>query len=257
MEVNFQIPGIKSYNEDVLLLVIPTMTYSKTVLVMVGSKIIDWALSLMTKGELAKVTMTRRQAHFGAVMSGSLQLTHTSSDKTGMKEEVGHSSPKGDPIEVGKFCLDDIRGPVYTTQKVTIPPFSTVSVHANSNVKRHCMWIHVLMEQMQGPQLPGVVVLLATYRELHLGSSRVHISLHNLSTCTVEIPTNTVVGQVAPANQVPSVVNPTRISRVKPQTPKGMGLGGPGPPRSLRMTRITAEAGQRITAQMGTPVSAQ
>ena len=50
VEVNLQIPGIKYYNEDVLLLVIPTMTYSETVPVMVGSKIIDRAMSLMTKG---------------------------------------------------------------------------------------------------------------------------------------------------------------------------------------------------------------
>ena len=72
IKVNLQIPGIKNYNEDVLLLVIPTPTYSETVPVVIGSEIIDRALSLMTKGELAKVTMTWRQAHFGAVMSGSL-----------------------------------------------------------------------------------------------------------------------------------------------------------------------------------------
>ena len=83
MEVNLQILGIANYNEDVLLLLIPTMTYSEMVPVMDGSKIIDKALSLMTKGELAKVTMTGRQAHFGAVMSGSLQLSHTSSNKIG------------------------------------------------------------------------------------------------------------------------------------------------------------------------------
>ena len=41
IEVNLQIPGIKVYNEDILMLVIPTMTYSEKVLVMVGSKIID------------------------------------------------------------------------------------------------------------------------------------------------------------------------------------------------------------------------
>ena len=29
VEVNLQIPGIRNYNEDVLLLVIPTMTYSQ------------------------------------------------------------------------------------------------------------------------------------------------------------------------------------------------------------------------------------
>ena len=85
MEVNLQIPGIKSYNEDVLLLVIPTMTYSEMVPVVVDSKIIDRALSLMTKGELAKVTITWRKAHFGAVISGPLQLTCTSSDKSEMK----------------------------------------------------------------------------------------------------------------------------------------------------------------------------
>ena len=82
VEVNLQIPGIANYNEDVLMLVIPTMTYSEMVLVMAGSKIIGGALSLKTKGKLAKVTAMWRQAHFGTVMSGSLHLTCTSSDKT-------------------------------------------------------------------------------------------------------------------------------------------------------------------------------
>ena len=75
------------------------------------------------------------------------------------------------------------------------------------------MQVHVLMEPMLGPQLPAVVVPTATYRELHLGSSRVPICLHNLSVHTMEIPTKAVVGQVAPVNQVPPVVHPTRISK--------------------------------------------
>ena len=65
VEVNLKIPGIKSYNEDVLLLVIPTMTYSKTVLVVVDTKIINKALSLMTTGDLAKATTTWRQVNLG------------------------------------------------------------------------------------------------------------------------------------------------------------------------------------------------
>ena len=74
MEVNLQILGIKSYNKDVLLLVISTTTYSKTVPAVLGTKIIDNALSLMTMGELARATITWRQAKFGAVMLESLQL---------------------------------------------------------------------------------------------------------------------------------------------------------------------------------------
>ena len=53
IEVNLQILGIRRYNEDVLLLAIPTMAYAERVPVMVGSKIIDKALSCMTVGELA------------------------------------------------------------------------------------------------------------------------------------------------------------------------------------------------------------
>ena len=93
-EVNLQIPGIKNYNADMLLLVIPTMTYSEMVPVVIGSKIKDRALRIITKGELMKVTKTLRQAHVGTVMSGSLQLPHASSDGTGVEKEVIHSSPR-------------------------------------------------------------------------------------------------------------------------------------------------------------------
>ena len=74
VEVNLQIPSVRGYNEDVLLLVIPTMTYSKKVSVVVGSRIIDRAVGMITKGEIVRATMTWKQAHFGAVMSGLLQL---------------------------------------------------------------------------------------------------------------------------------------------------------------------------------------
>ena len=102
-EVNLQILEIRNYNEDVLLLVIPTTTYSKMVLVVVGTKIIDKALSLMTTGELAKATTTWRQAHFGAVMSGLLQLSCSSSDKSEIGEGAKCSHQRSDPMEVWKF----------------------------------------------------------------------------------------------------------------------------------------------------------
>ena len=220
MEVNLQIPGITNYNEDVLLLVIPTTTYSKTVPIVVVSKIIDKALSLMTKEELAKATTTWRQAHSGAVMMGSLQLSHTNLNKSGVEEEVSYPSQSSDPVEVRKFCLKDVRGPVHTTPKVTIPPFGTVSVHVNSSIKGHCMQVHVLTEPAPGPQLPAAVVPMVTYGELHPGSSRVPICLHNLSTCTMEIPIKAVVGQITPANQVPLVVHQLVLLKSQTTNPK-------------------------------------
>ena len=115
-------------------------------------------------------------------------------------------------MEVQKFQLDDVKGLVHTTQKVTIPPFSTINVWANTSVRGHCMRVHVLTEPALGPQLPAAAVPTATYRELCPGSSRVLVCLCNLSTHAVEIPTKTVVGKVAPANQILLVVHPTRTA---------------------------------------------
>ena len=213
VEVNLQIPGIRNYNEDVLLLVIPAMTYSGTVLVMVGSKINGKAVSLMTLGELAKATTTWQQTHFGMFMSGLLQHSHGRSGQTRVKEGVKCSSQEGDPVEVWKFSLNDVKGPVSTTQKVTILPFGTVNVWASTSVKGHSMWVHVLTEPMQGLQLPAAVVPTATYGELHPGSSRVPICLHNLSAHAIEIPAKDMVGWVIPAKQVPPVVHLTRTTK--------------------------------------------
>ena len=105
-------------------------------------------------------------------------------------------------MEVQKSQLDGVKGAVCTTQKVTIPPFQTINVKANASVKGHCMKVHVLTEPVLSPQLPAAVVPIATYGELHPGSSRVPVCLHNMSTCAMEIPAKTVVGQVIPANQV-------------------------------------------------------
>ena len=57
------------------------------VLVIVGTKIIDKALSLMTIGELAKATTAWRQDHFGAVMSEFAALSCSGSDKNEMRRE--------------------------------------------------------------------------------------------------------------------------------------------------------------------------
>ena len=46
VEVNLQILGIRGYNKNVLVLAIPTTAYTEEVPVMVGSKIIDRALSV-------------------------------------------------------------------------------------------------------------------------------------------------------------------------------------------------------------------
>ena len=231
--VNLQIPGIKNYNEDVLLLVASTTTYSEKVPVMVGSKIIDQAMRIITKGELAKVTTTWKQAHFGAVMSGLLQLPHTGSNRTGVEKDVAPSSLMIDTMEVKEFCLDDVQGPVCTTQRVILLQFSTISMHGNTSVRGHCMWVNVLMEPMPGPQFPTAVVPTVTNGDLHLESSWVPICLHNLSARSIEIlwlarlclPTKCHCWSFQQGFQRNSTAIPKRDGSWRPWTSKALGNG--------------------------------
>ena len=148
-------------------------------------------------------------------MSGSLQLSCSSSEKLAKQNLPGES----DSVEVQKYQLDGVKGAVHTTQKVTIPLFQTMTLKGNAGVKGHCMKVHVLMEPALGPQLPAAVVPIG---ELHPGSSRIPICLCNMSSCAVEVPAKTMVGQVMPTNQVPPVVHPTRATaETNTKSPKG------------------------------------
>ena len=128
-------------------------------------------------------------------------------------------------MEVQKSPLDGVKGAVCTTQKVTIPLFHTVNGRANASVKGHCMKVYVLREPALGPQLPAAVVPIATYEELHPGSSRVPVCLHNLSARAMEISAKTVVGQIIPTNQIPLVDHSTRTTKETVNKPtKGLVL---------------------------------
>ena len=188
--------------------------------------------------------MMWRQAHFGAVLSGSLQLPCKSSNETGVEKEVVHSSPRGDPMEVRELCLSDVRGLVHTTCRVTIPQFSTVSVYTNSSVKGHCMWVHcahgsdarspVTYSSSTNSDLqrttPGV--LKGTYLSVQL-EYPFHGNPHK--------DCGWVGCHCQPA--APGSPPDKDFWGTQWQTPKGMGLGGPGPPRPQRMAQTGAEAG--------------
>ena len=100
-----QIPGINSFEQDVLMLVSHTTTqYHKRVPFQVGSMIIDQVVKNITDEELKSLSQSWKMAYVGAVLSKSSQVR----DK--------------------EFDLDQVKGNVFITQKVTIPAFQTIAV---------------------------------------------------------------------------------------------------------------------------------
>ena len=90
IEVNLQIPSIRGYSKDVLMLVIPTMTYTEKVPVVVGSKIIHGAMKVITKEELV-----RQQMCGGRPTSLWSCLGHSSCPKNA---QGGRALPEGHPL---------------------------------------------------------------------------------------------------------------------------------------------------------------
>ena len=118
------------------------------------------------------------------------------------------------------------------------------------------MQVHVLTEPMPGLQLPATVVPAATYGELHPGSSRVPICLHNLSALMWKFPQRLWLDRPCQPSTTCSPSNQD-FQRVQSQMTKRMVPGGLGPPGSQRVAQIRAETGQRVAAQMGAPVCMQ
>ena len=73
------------------------------------------------------------------------------------------------------------------------------------------MWVHVFAEPAQDPWLPASIAPAAMYGKLHMGSSQVPICLRNQGACPIVVPARVIIGNIAPANQVPPVTLPAEI----------------------------------------------
>ena len=124
------------------------------------------------KGELAKMTVTWRMAHFSAVMLGALQLPLKCARGDWNLKKGTPTATSSDPTEPRGFCLADIQGHVHTTWRVTIPLFGMVNIHGHTDVQGHCMLVHVFAEPAQDPQLPAFIMLAAMYGKLTQGPPR-------------------------------------------------------------------------------------
>ena len=121
VEANLQIPGIRGYNKDILLLVIPITAYSVKVLVMVGYKIIDRVMGVIMKGELGgQLWPVNRPTLVWLCLGHSSWPTKAQGD--GGAERGDNSSVAPAPTAPKEFYLD-IQGHICTTQRVNTSPY--------------------------------------------------------------------------------------------------------------------------------------
>ena len=89
IEVRMQIPGINSFDQDVLMLVSHTTTcYHKRVPIQVGRRIIDQIVRSLTEDELKSLSQSWKLTYLSTILSKSSQIRDTEFDLDQVKGKV-------------------------------------------------------------------------------------------------------------------------------------------------------------------------
>ena len=95
-----------------------------------------------------------------------------------------------------------------------IPPFSTIQVHGTMKVKGHDKRVNLIVEPKNNGCIPSVVAV-PSYANLRPGSSKVNMSLRNLTSRSITVKAKSIVDQVAAANVVPPMLTPKNSQEEK------------------------------------------
>ena len=201
VECRLQLPQIKKFDVDVLMLVIDDSAYGMRVPVQIGTLHIDMALDLAMEAEMKKLTRRWERARMATALR--------------MNSMVVDENPKSD------FKLDEVRGTVHTTRNVTLGPFENATVagifkgpvKSSAFHKRVNISVEPLEAHKNGQNkycaVPG-------YTFLKPGSERVKVMIKNLTARTVKVQQGSKVASIEAANVVPHMLAPQETA--PPQT---------------------------------------
>ena len=179
-----QLPQIKKFDVDVLMLVIDDSAYSQQVPVQIGTLHIDMALDLATEFEMRYLSRKWERAKMATALRMNSMV-----------------------VDENSFKLDEIRGTVHTTQKLTLGPFESTTVmgifkgpvknssyHKSVNVSVEPLDAHK-EEESKYCAVPG-------YAFLKPGSDRVKVMIKNLTARVVKVQQGSKVASLEAANVV-------------------------------------------------------
>ena len=121
--------------------------------------------------------------------------------------------------EEQKFKLDDVRGSVHTTQKITLGPFEsrTLSGILKGPVKNSVYHkrVNVSVEPMEAhKEGESQYCAVPGYTFLKPGSDRVKVMIKNLTTRTIKVSQRSKVASMEAANVVPHMLAPQETTPV-------------------------------------------
>ena len=173
------IPGINSFDRDVLMLISSTTTkYHKRIPIQVGSHVIDQVTNCISEKKLQSLSQSWKTAYVSTIISKTIAIS--------------------DP----DFNLDQVQGNVVIREEVTIPALQITVVTGLTTITGHHKHVHVLVES--SPKCTTVFILGNT-SELKPGNSNIEVVVVNKSRQDIKLKPGTKIGTVTAANIVPNM----------------------------------------------------
>ena len=173
----------------------------------------------MTTEELQQVGYTWKQVHLRTVIS---------------KRNIVES------LNISKYDLKGVKGRICMMRDVVIPPFVTVMVKGVAKLTTHSKYMNVVIEPIVG--YLDHIAMARSYEILRPGIGKINVCLRNHSAKQITLPKQTVVGEIAVANAIPSLLTlkPTEDDslRDKASTQQGQSESQKEPLKKIDLTGL-------------------
>ena len=177
--VRMHIPGISSFDRDVLMLIGSTTTkYHKRVPIQISSCVIDQVTNCISEEELQSLSQSWKTAYVSTIISKMISVS--------------------DP----DFNLDHVQGNVVIREEVTILASQITVVKGLTRITGHHKCVHVLVES--SPKCTTVFIPWNT-SELKPGNSDIKVVVVNKSRRDVKLKPEPEIGTVTATNIVPNI----------------------------------------------------
>ena len=181
-ECKLQIPGIKGFDEDVLMLVVNDTEYGSHIPVLLGTLHINMILDQASLDELNNLPAAWRCSGVGSMVSCREAVLDTQT-----------------PIM-------NVKAPVKLNRATTIPGLQVAKLSATVKMPVQTKWLNVTAESILGQQETKGIETLETYAMIQGGNNRVSIAIRNTTREPIKLKKGTVVGMVTAANVVPPML---------------------------------------------------
>ena len=186
VETRLRIPGIKAFDNDVLLLIVPDSAHIHHTPITLGTLHIDMAIKLAMKKELDNLSKQWKR---------SLIAT-----KLTMKEAQVVNSE-------GIQIVSKIDNVLKITRDTTIVPFGTIEIKGVIETPNHYKHVNVVVDDLPEDQCCKDIVIAKQLQVLKPGSNKILVVIRNLSCRTLKLKKGMKIAHVKASNIVPPMVS--------------------------------------------------